>query len=261
MNGFWISLLTLVFLLSGCGNEKIPVAPGEVTDTGKIVLNVTWPQGVAGKKAEVLRDAPDKITAYLYRSGKEVTRTDLKHEGTCGTAEFTVAAQTGYRLEIVASSSRFDQVLYTGFKDGITVSADTSTTVDITMFDAAPVLFPAKTTGDSSFVIFWSRVPLAVSYLLEESASPEFTDEFGETKLSTTVYSGSDSTKTFTDKESGTFYYAVSAVTQYEEAYTSSFSLAFYFYLLGKYGALSNIVSVESGATGSLKIDIPWPIK
>lgn len=32
-------------------------------------------------------------------------------------------------------------------------------------------------------------------------------------------------------------------------------------YIAWNYGAISNIISVQAGATGALKLDIPWPTK
>ena len=254
----------LVFL--GCGKEKNITAPGETQKTGTIAVNVTWPEGVAGKEANILREPPDRITAYLYLSGKEIIHSDLAHVGSRGTAELKVVAMNGYRLEIIALNDRYNQVLYTGFKDSIIVYADTVTTVDITMYDAAPILYPAQKTGDTSYIISWSHVPLATSYMLEESESSRFSSGgFIPHKLSTTVYTGPDTTKTLTGKEIRIYYYTVFAVTQYGKNYpTTSSDLGDYdFDDAVQYGAMSNIVSVASGPSGSgtLKIDIPWPTK
>jgi hypothetical protein len=260
-----VAALAVLFFVGCGGGSNNPAGPGEVDQTGKIVVAVTWPQGVAGKTAGVLRDAPDKISVYLYRSNKEVTRADLKHEGTRGTAELTVAAQSGYRLEIVALDESFNQVLYTGFKDNITVSANVSTPVDISMSDAAPVLSPARSTGDSSYVLTWTRVPLATAYLIEESPSEKLVSGvlLEDTKFSTTVYTGSDSTKAITGKAPGTYYYTVYAVTPYGKTYSVSPAgqKNWDFYVAVKYGAFSNMISVQSGSNGIMKIDIPWPSK
>ena len=265
MNKLYVAIVFALFVVFGCGSEKSPAGLGDVDKTGMIVLNIIWPDGVIGKKTDVLRELPGKISAYLYRSGKEITRTDLKHEGSRGTAELTVAALSGYQLEIVAFGELLECILYTGVKDNISVSKDVVTTVDITMYDAAPIVNPAQKTGDTSYIISWSRVPLAISYLLEESTSSKFItgDFFDDTKLSSTVYAGSDTTKTFTDKESGTFYYAVFAMTQYGRTYTSSPAGEenWDFYILVDDGPMSNIISVQSGATGTMKIDIVWPTK
>jgi hypothetical protein len=255
----------LVLVLAGCSTSNNPTGPVVVNEMGKIVVSVTWPMGVTGKLAGVQRYAPDKITAYLYRLGREVTRADLVHSGSRGSADITVAAQSGYRIEMVALYNIFDQVLYTGYKDDITVLANTSTPVDISMYNAAPVLSTAKTTGDNSYILTWSRVPLATSYMVEESPSTELVSggSLSGNKLSTTVYAGSDTTRAFTGKAPGTYYYCVFAVVPYGDSYTASVAGTsnFDFYISIQYGAMSNMISVLSGATGTMKIDIPWPLK
>lgn len=257
------SLIVLMALFCfGCGETTNPVDPGDVTATGKIVVSVQWPQGVAGKTINVYRDAPKRITLYIYRLGKEITRADLTHTGTHGTAEITVAAQSGYAVELVAFDEYFDMALYTGEKYNISVSANTSTSVDIIMYDAAPVLYPARITGDSSYVLTWSKVPLATSYMVEESTSNIlYSDD--SIKLSSTIYSGSDSTYVITKKNPGTYFYVVFAMTKHGDSYspTPAGEGNFDFYLFQKYGAISNMISVTCGATGSMKIDIPWPTK
>lgn len=153
---------------------------------------------------------------------------------------------------------------YTGLKENITVAEKKVPTIDVMMYDAAPVLSINK-TGDTSYVVSWTKVPLADSYLLEENNSSEFISEvlYDDSKFSSTVYSGADTTKTFTGKESGTFYYAVFAVTRYGDSYTPSQAGNdnWNFNISVKYGAMSNIALVQSGATGTMKIDIPWPSK
>ena len=271
MNRLYLVIVIAFLFCLGCGSEKNPSAP-EIKETGKIVVNVTWPEGVAGKKKEVIRNAPDKITAYIYLSGKEVTHVNLKHEGTRGTIEIELPPKIGYRLEIVAYDDHLDMVLYIGFTENITVIADTVTTVDITMYDAAPVLYPAKITGDSSYTLSWSKVPLAVSYKVEESSSSEFASyDYGDyTRLSSTVYSGPDTTKVFTGKSPGVYYYCVFAITFYGYYYGTlpqgKSDAGFYMWI--NFGAMSNIISVKlgtipvpSGTKTGLKIDIPWPTK
>lgn len=225
MARLYIVVIILILLGIGCGSGKTPVSYNGVVETGKIVVNVKWPQGVVGKETGILRDAPDKITAYIYLSGKEVKHVNLKHEGTRGTAEIELSPQNGYRLEIVAYDYIWDFVLYTGFKENITVIADTVTPVDITMVDAAPVLYQAKITGDDSYTLTWSKIPLAGSYWGEESLSSEFASyDYGDyTRLSSPFSSsGPDTTKVFTGKAPGVYYYCVVAITSYGEYYLPS---------------------------------------
>ena len=263
MNRSYLFCILVIFLFLGCSSDKPnPIAPSETKKNGNLIINVTWPQkAFTSKNTNILRDAPDKITAYIYLAGKEVTRADLKHEGTRGTAEITIGAQSGYKLEMIAYDESFNQVLYVGLKENITIVADTTTAVDITMVDASPLLYQAQTIDESSYVISWSPVPIATSYLLEESSSTKFNDD--RKKLSTTIYAGSDTTKTLTNKTPGTYFYCVFAVTQYCELYVPSQANEdnFDFYIAVKYGAMSNVIAVQSGATGSLKMDIPWPLK
>jgi hypothetical protein len=165
----------------------------------------------------------------------------------------------------VAIDNTFSLVLYTGFKDNITVVANVSTPVDIAMYDAAAILSPAKTIGDSSYILTWNKVPLATSYMVEESPSKDLLSGvfLDDTKFSTTVYAGSDTTRAFTGKVPGSHYYCVFAVFPYGDSYTASVSNVknWNFYLFVKYGAMSNMISVLSGATGTMKVDIPWPLK
>ena len=242
----------MTFCLLSCESDKNPVNQYDVTKTGKIIVNLMWPESKADKKTDILRDIPDKITVFLYRAGEEITFKNLTHEGSRGTAELIVAALDGYRIEIVAfSDDSFNQVLYTGFKDNITVSPNIETMVDITMVDAAPVLYPATKTGDYSYTLLWSKVPLAVYYMVEESTSQNFiSGEFlDDIKLSSTVYSGPDTTKVFIEKASGTYYYCVFAVTPYGDSYSASEKgeESWDFYISVNYGAISNIISVQSG--------------
>jgi len=262
MRKYYFFVVAAISLLIGCSNENNLFSQSDENQNGRIVVNVVWPNEVVGKK---LRYAPDKISAFLYHSGKLITRADLVREGSRGTAEFIVAVQSGYRLEMVAFDQSFNQVLYTGFTDNITVSADATNTVDITMSDAAPVLYPVKKISDSSYTIFWSHIPLAASYLLEENTSNTFlsSDLLDDKKLSSTVYAGTDTLITFRDKEPGTYYYLVFPVTNYGDSYDPSPAGKenWNFYIGFKYGPVSNVISVQTGVTGSLKIDIPWPTR
>lgn len=268
-------VLLTICLISGCYNIEETTGP-EVPQgkTGTLIVNVVWPEGVTGKNTGILRYAPDKITAYIYHSGIEITRKSLTHEGSYGTAELTINALSGYRLDIVATHWIVPDALYTGMKDNITIEENSVTTVDITMCDVAPVL-SVKTNEDLSYTISWTRVPLADLYHLEEAPSSEFCYEgdFEYMKLSDTVYSGPDSSITFTGHKSGTFYYVVFAVTSYGDSYEPS-PPGDYDYNFGKcveYGAMSNIVpvTVQSGdqpgepiiSTGTIKIRVPWPTK
>ena len=266
-------LILTVCLVFGCESFREPTGnTGIQGKTGTLIVNVVWPAGVIGKNAEITRSAPDEITAYLYRLGKEVTHSSFEHEGSYGTAELTVNAVSGYRLEIVATNWYSPDALYTGRKNNVTVLEDTVTSVEITMSDTAPVLsfITASDTEDSSYTFSWNRVYLTESYYLEESPTSEFIDDYSRS-LSTTFYSGSDLKISFNSHEPGTFYYAVFAVTSYSDYFyrlpeqLSNYAVYDYF----KYGAISNIIPVtfqsDGGQeepvtkTGTLKIKIPWP--
>jgi len=268
-------LILTVFLVFGCESFREPTGDiGIQGKTGTLLVNVIWPAGVIGKNTGILRDAPSKITAYLYRDGKEVTHSSFTKEGSYGTAELTVNALSGYRLEIIATSSDSPDALYVGRKNNVTVSENAVTTVEITMVDTAPVLsfITATDTEDSSYTFSWTRVPLTEFYLLEESPTSEFSDGYYH-KLSTTFYSGSDLKISFNGHEPGNFYYAVLAVTSYSSYYEpSSLKISdFGFCRYLRYGAISNIIPVtfQSGEdsegpvtkTGVIKITVPWPTK
>jgi len=264
-----LSVLVMVLVLYGCENEsQNPLTPSSQTDkqTGKIVVNVTWPESAyASKKADLNREKVDIITAYIYLEGNEITHKNLSHEGNLGVANIEIAASEGYRLELIAFESLFNQVLYVGLKEDINVTIGETTTVDLAMIDVAPSLYPATITGDNSFTISWSPVPLTTSYILEESFSSDFYDD--DEKLSTNVYCGSDTTVTLRDKTPRIYYYMVLALTPYDPdnlnpCTISEFEKMFYdfdFHLAIEYGAPSNIIEANIGGTGTMRIEIPWP--
>ena len=244
MKKFWFQLFVIVFLLYGCGEEtKKPLASSSQTgETGKIVLNVTWPQSIDANKRAGTPQYPTAfvssfITAYLYSSaGEKIKHTDLKHEGNRGIAEIKVVAGDDYRLELVYFDqwTEGDIIVYVGMKENIDVVAEETTTVDITMVTATPTLYPAEMTGKNSFSISWSSVLFAISYSLGEDTSLDFS-------FPTTVYSGSDTTIAFTDKASGIYYYSVYAETTYGTTYSNE------------------PIKVEAGDIATILINIPWP--
>ena len=234
MKRFWF-LLVLISLLFCCGREaKEVLAPS--TETGKIVINATWPQSASAVKRAGTHFQVTYITAYLYLAGEEVTHTDLEREGDRGIAEIKVAVGEDYRLELVAFDIFYEytRIYYVGMKENIDVVAEETTTVDITMADASPVLNPAEMLGENSYKISWSSVLFATSYSLGEDTSLDFSSP-------TTVYSGAGTTMTFTYKSSGVYYYSVFAETPYGNTVPSE------------------PIMVEVGGTGTISINIPWP--
>jgi len=136
MNRFVILLLASAFLFFGCGkNKKEPFAPAE-EKSGKIVVNVTWPDSAyTSKSANLSSSDVDIITAYVYSVQREITHANLIHDGNQGIAEIIVPAGVNYRFDLVAYESWFDQVLYIGYEDSINVIADDTAYVNITMVD------------------------------------------------------------------------------------------------------------------------------
>ena len=235
MNRFWFLLVVLVSLLFCCGREaKEVLSPS--TETGKIVINVTWPQSASAAKRAGAHFQVSYITAYLYLAGEEITHADLEREGERGIGEIKVVVGEDYRLELVAFEIVYDyaRIYYVGMKENIDVVAEETTTVDITMVDASPVLNPAEMLGENSYKISWSSVLFATTYSLGEDTSIDFYSP-------TTVYSGADTTMTFTYKAPGVYYYSVFAETPYGNT------------------APSEPIMVEVGGTGTISINIPWP--
>ena len=235
MYKFWLMLLVVVSLLYSCGcDKKEPLAP--YTQTGEIVINVTWPQSASAAKKTDTEFQVSYITAYLYSGEKEITQTELIREGDRGIGEIKVTVGEDYRLELLAYEIFFDylRIYYVGLKENIDVVADETTTVDITMVEASPVLQPAEKLGENSFKISWTPMMFATTYNLGEDTSIDFTEP-------TTVYSGPDTTMTFTYKAPGVYYYSVFAETPYGNAVPSE------------------PIMVEVGGTGTISFNIPWP--
>ena len=189
------SVMVFIFITYGCEKESQKLlAPSE--QTGKIVINVTWPQSAySTKKADTYYEV-SKITAYLYLSGKEITNIELTHEGNQGKADIEVPAFDNYRLELIAS--QWYGIVYVGFEENINVIANETTTVNITMVDAVQTLYSAEMTGENSFTISWSSVLLATSYRLEENTTGDFSSSIN-------VYSGADTNVTFAGKTPGIY--------------------------------------------------------
>ncbi|HDY89215.1 MAG TPA: hypothetical protein ENH82_14005 [bacterium] len=235
MYKFWFMLLAVASLLYSCGgDEGEPLAPS--TQTGEIVINVTWPQSASADKRTDAEFQVSYITAYLYSGEIEITYTELTREENRGIGEIKVTVGEDYRLELVAFEIFFDyaRIYYLGIKENIDVIADETTTVDITMVEASPVLQPAKMLGENSYSISWTPVLFTTIYNLGEDTSIDFSS-------ATTVYSGPDTTTTLTDKTPGIYHYSIFAETPYGNAVPSE------------------PITVEVGSTGTIKINIPWP--
>ncbi len=72
-----------------------------------------------------------------------------------------------------------------------------------------PTLYPIDNPdGDGNYIVSWSTSPSATSYTLEEDDNASFSSPV-------TVYSGSGTSRSFSGKSTGTYYYRVNAVNQY----------------------------------------------
>ena len=76
---------------------------------------------------------------------------------------------------------------------------------DFPFVPAAPVLYPiGNDDGDGNYTVHWSSSEGASTYTLQEATKADFSD-------ATTAYSGPNTSRTFSGKAAGTYYYRVRA--------------------------------------------------
>ena len=226
---FFLSIALL--LICTCSPDE-PYNPNTQNESkGTIIFKITWPsKGYVAKIADV--EEVSSIAAYVNsESGTEITHVDLRHEGARGKAEISVAAGNNYQIVLVAFES--DLIKYIGSDDDVDVVAGGTTTAEVSMYNAAPMLNSGESSGDNVYSFSWSSALFATKYILEEDDSASFT--------SPATQQTSNLTFSFTNKSAGKYYYRVCSVTPYGNS------------------IWSETKTVEVGSNGTITIDIPWP--
>lgn len=225
-------VVSMAFLLiCNCGSDEPYKPDSQGEQKGTIALKVTWPsKGQVAKIADV--EEVSSITAYVNsESGTEITHVDLRHEESRGKAEISVAAGNNYQIVLVAFES--DLIKYIGSDDDVDVVAGGTSTAEVTMANAAPVLNSGETTGDNAYKFSWTSSSFAVSYMFEEDVSDSFTSPSSQQTVNLTI--------SYSNKQSGKYYYRVCGVTPYGNS------------------IWSETRTVEVGSNGTITIDVPWP--
>lgn len=154
-------------------------------------------------------DAGDEVTLTLKAlvasgldSGEQITNTAVISDGTATLEKFAVVTVEGpptARLD-----APWDNQLITQ-RDTFEVKGRVWTESQDPEFPNPPTLNPISyAPGDNFYFVTWTSVSDALSYVLEEADNPNFSNAVEYASLTTT-------TREFTNKAEGTYYYRVKA--------------------------------------------------
>ena len=226
------SLLACLFvMLSGCGSqeEMAPTSSIQSEGEGTILIKIVSPDRT-GRLGKIV--AIDRITVFVHEAdGTEIIQKDLTHEGDRAKATLTVPA--GDNRTVTINSYQGELIAKTGSDSDVDVKAGQTTTAEIAPMSFIPTLdIEGGATG--TYTVKWTEVSSADTYTLQEDDNSAFSTP-------EVVYTGSNTSKSFTGKAEGpSYYYRVCATNQYGNSKWSS----------------PHFVSLSED--GTIQIDIPW---
>jgi hypothetical protein len=210
-----------VLFLAACSPTHEPESQGSIS----LVIYIENEAGgdVAGAPAQVF---PDSAVVRVFRGGSGVLQETHQGVAINGASQVdvtvTCSAETGKKVSVELFAG--ETMVYFGVDESVDVVEDENTDVTIDAYDIRiddlEVTDPLIEPGDPPLDVFWDRVPVAASYLLLESSSPNFEQHLTQSFLTT------DTVMT-RNRPPGPWYYTVAPLNQYATGSLSNIAYAY----------------------------------
>jgi hypothetical protein len=210
-----------VLFLAACSPTHEPESQGSIS----LVLYIESDAGgdVAGAPAQLF---PDSVVVRVFRGGSGVLQETHQGVAVNGASQVdvtvTCTAETGKKVSVELFAGEI--MIYFGVDESVDVVEDENTDVTIDAYDIRiddlevtdELILPV----DPPLDVFWDRVPVAASYLLLESSSPNFEQHLTQSFLTT------DTVMT-RNRPPGPWYYTVAPLNQYASGSPSNIAYAY----------------------------------